>query len=190
VIGSVSLLLLIGLAGLVVFGGGYALLKSILDQRRASNFPHPSELSSESRSVIRPLRESADSFESVLKANPDFDAAKIIGGEANEAVKKTLAESMRAMPYRDQLVKMARRLEQQRLDASAPLDAVDRIDRNIAEATQAIDELTLKVSQAATQRSEPALEFETDLPALISRLQNVGRSFDEVNQNLSQNNEL
>lgn len=184
----VSVFVILGVVGLVVGAVGYFFIRTVTNGGNQSKFPHPSELSSASRSVLRPLRQAVESFESVLKAHPNLDAAQILGPNALESVRKTLQEATKMMPNRDVLVEMARRTESQGNDPSAPHDAIDRIDRNIAEATSAIDALTLRITQAAAQTSQPFTEVESDLPDLVKRLQNVSESFDEVNQSIGQNN--
>lgn len=181
-------LLMIGLAGLAIGIVGYVFIRTITKGGTASQVPHPSELSSESRSMLRPLRQAVESFEAVLKANPNLDATKILGSNALETIQKTLQEATKMMPNRDALVEMARRTESQGNDPSAPNDAIDQIDRNVAEATSAIDALTLKIAESATQPAQPIPEVESDLPDLVKRLQNVSQSFDEVNQSIHQDN--
>jgi hypothetical protein len=181
-------LIVIGLAGLAIGIVGYIFIRSITKGGASSQFPHPSELTSNSRAVLRPLRQAVENFEEVLKANSSLDSAKIIGPNALQSVRQTLQEATKMMPNRDILVEMARRTESQGNDPSAPHDAIDRIDRNIAEATSAVDALTLKITESASQPSQEISQVESELPDLVKRLQNVSQSFDEVNQSIGQNN--
>ncbi|MBA4292776.1 hypothetical protein C0431_07365 [bacterium] len=179
--GTLSVLGILVLGALVIGLGAFILL---ISQRKGT--VHPSELTSESRQIIRPLRQAVESFESVIKANPNVDAAKILGSQAQVTARRTLEEASRMMANRDQLVQLARRLEAQKLDPASPLDTIDSIDQRIHEATRAVDQLTLKITQAATQTEIPTLDNENDLDDLVSRLQNISQSFDEVNQSINQ----
>ncbi|MFM9873641.1 MAG: hypothetical protein ACKVQS_09285 [Fimbriimonadaceae bacterium] len=185
---GVPLLLGMGIIGLLIGVIGYVFIRSITKGGSGPQMPHPSELTSESRAIIRPLRQAVESFEAVLKSNSNQESAKILGPNALESVRNTLREATKMMPNRDVLVEMARRTESQGNDPSAPNDAIDRIDRNIAEATSAIDALTLKITASIGTEKQEFLEMETDLPDLVKRLQSVSQSFDEVNQSLNQEN--
>ncbi len=183
-----SSILLFGFGGLAIAFVAYFITKVVTNSGNPGKFPHPSELSSSSRSMLRPLRQAAENFEEVLKANPNLDAAQILGPNALDSVRRTLIEATKMMPNRDVLVEMARRTESQGNDPSAPHDAIDRIDRNIAEATAAIDALTLRITQSSSQSTQAISDVESELPDLVKRLQNVSQSFDEVNQSVSQDN--
>lgn len=183
---GVGSLLVMGFVGLMIGVVGYLFIRSITKGGQNSHFPHPSELSSESRAVIRPLRLAVENFETVLKANSGQESARIIGPNALDSVRKTLQEATKMMPNRDVLVEVARRTEIQGNDPSAPNDAIDQIDRNIAEATSAIDALTLKITSATRSIADGLPAIESDLPDLVKRLQNVSQSFDEVNQSINQ----
>lgn len=182
--GSASFLGIAALGLIILTFAAVTVLIYQLSKRKGT--VHPSELTSESRQIIRPLRQAVESFESVIKANPNVDAAKILGNQAQSTARKALEEASRMMANRDQLVQLARRLEAQKLDPTSPLDTIDSIDQSIHEATRAVDQLTLKITQAATQSEIPTLDNETDLEDLVSRLQNISQSFDEVNQSINQ----
>lgn len=176
------------LSGIILVFAGVSIAVATYAKKNKSQFPHPSELSSQSRSTLRPLRQAVESFEQAVKANKSAEASQILGNQAQGSVRQTLAEASKMMKNRDLLVGLAQRLKSQGGDAEAPLEAVERIDRNIIEATQAIDQLTFKITQAAISEQTPMSEIESDLPDLINRLQNVSQSFDEVNQHLNQDN--
>lgn len=171
-------ILILGVAVLLI-GAGAILISQLVRNR---NTIHPSELSSASRTILRPLRQAVEGFEAVVKANPEVDASKIIGSQAIETVRSTLVEASRLMPAREQLLLVARRQS-----SSAPQEAIDRIDQKIYAATQAVDQLTLKITAAATQTDFPTLNDQSDLPELVARLQNISQSFDEINQTIDQN---
>lgn len=173
-------LVLVGLVVVVAIG---AFLFTISAKSR-SNIPHPAELTSTSRSALRPLRQAAESFEAILKANPDAEATKIIGTQAKESVQKTVAEASKLATTRDQLSEIIRRAQMQGTDSTAAQDQLNKLDQQIASATASIDALSLRITQNISSQAAtiPSIEADSDLPDLISRLENISQSFDEVHQ--------
>lgn len=170
--------------GMLVVGAVAALMFAFVKGKGDSGVPHPAELSSTSRSALRPLREAAASFEAVLKANPNAEATKIIGTQARDSVKKTVEEASKLAATRDQLSELVRRAEMQGTDSSAAKAQLESLDRQIASATASIDALTLRITQniQSSTSNVPGMETDSELPALISRLENISQSFDEVHQ--------
>ncbi len=150
--------------------------------------PHPSELSSTSRALTRPLRQAVENLEATLRAQAKSESAKLLGPQVLPAARKILEEALRMAFARDQMTDLIRRLESQGLDPSNPLEVVDRIDRSISEATQTVDQMTLRVAQSVAQQSVGELELPgtENLDELIQRLEHVGQAFDEVNQSVEE----
>lgn len=174
--------------GIVVLGAAFV-VKMFLNQiRQQSAFPHPSELSSESRTALRPLRQAVEAYESAIRANAGVETAMILGNQTRATVTQTLGEAAKMMSNRDVLSDMAKRLEGKGQDSSIPRGAVDKIDKYLTDAAAAVDAITLKVTAAGMAAPESIPDSESELPDLISRLQNVSQSFDEINQTVATTN--
>lgn len=173
-------LILVALVVVVALGAVLVTLAS----KSKSGIPHPSELTSTSRATLRPLRQAAESFEAILKANPDAEATKIIGTQAKESVQRTVAEASKLAATRDQLTEIIRRAQMQGTDSSAAQEQLNKLDQQIAAATASIDALSLRITQNihSQEPTIPSIETDSDLPELVRRLENISQSFDEVHQ--------
>jgi hypothetical protein len=156
--------------------------------KQNSQLPHPSELSATSRALTRPLRQAVENLEATLRAQAKSESAKLLGPQVLPAAYKILEEALRMAFARDQMSDLIRRLESQGLDSSNPREVVDRIDRSISEATQTVDQMTLRVAQSVAQQSVSELELPgtENLDELIQRLEHVGQAFDEVHQTVEE----
>lgn len=179
--GGISFLVL---AGILALGTAFVILMLSKSMKGAADTPHPSELSSEGRAAIRPLRQAVEAYEAALKANAHSEASKILGNQTRETVRQTLREASKMVAERDILSNMVKRLEGNGQDATVPKQALAKIDRHFADAADAVDALTIKVTAAALEADSPTPETESELPDLVARLQNVSKSFDEVNQTI------
>ncbi|MDI9641179.1 hypothetical protein QPK87_05840 [Kamptonema cortianum] len=150
-------------------------------KKRQTEGPHPSELSAATRSALRPVRQAADSLLELLKT--DNDSARILGPDAKTSATEIVEKAARLGLVRDQMVEMAERLERQGLDATHPLGVIDRIDQQYSQATLALDQMSMRITQKSVPSSVPIPEDES-LDALVSRLQNLGQSFDEAHDTL------
>lgn len=174
--------------GLLIAGIGIVFVLFAQKAKENAQLPHPSELSSTSRALTRPLRQAVENLEATLRAQAKSESAKLLGPQVLPAARKILEEALRMAFARDQMTDLIRRLESQGLDPSNPLEVVDRIDRSISEATQTVDQMTLRVAQSVAQQSVSELELPgtENLDELIQRLEHVGQAFDEVNQSVEE----
>lgn len=181
---------LLGVVVPLILGFGFTLvltlggvLFAIAMSKKRKDIPHPSEFSSSSRAALRPLRQAAESFEELIRNNPNTEASKIIGSQASQSVLQIVARASQMAATRDQLQEMVRRAQSQGNDSTAAQAQLDQIDQQIAAATASIDALSLKITQnLQSAQPVPVLEEDSDLSDLISRLQNLNQSFDEVQQ--------
>ncbi|MCB0826354.1 MAG: hypothetical protein KDC26_09205 [Armatimonadetes bacterium] len=169
---------------LPLLGIGAALIW-MLTRKLKSNEVHPAELSPQSRSLVRPLRESIESLEKLLKAHEDRTGIPILGKQALETANTLYNESLKYALVADQL----RSSPAKSGEANRRADAIlDRIQDKVNEATNTIDELKLKFADSFVESVVP--ENDDNFDALISRLENINNSYTEIDQTLNvRNNE-
>lgn len=169
----------LGITLVALLGALVAAFIAVVKQNRERFGTHPSQLSANARSVLRPLRAAVESFESFLAASSDHEA-RILAGPAEESVRKSLAEAERLAILRDEYLEIARRANQTDQNSQEAARAAASIEQQIADAAAAIDRITLRLSKPAESRI-PA-ELESDLPSLVANLENLSRSYDELKQ--------
>ena len=169
---------------LPILGIGAAFIL-MLTRKLKSKEIHPAELSPQSRSLVRPLRESIESLEKLLKSHGNRTGIPTLGNQALETANSLYSESLKYAMIADQL----RRGPAKSGEASRRADAIlDRIQDKVIEATEAIEELKLKFADSFVESVEP--ENEDNFDALISRLENINQSYTEIDQTLNvRNNE-
>ncbi len=169
----------LGILVLIFFAALVAGFVAVVQQNRSKFGQHPSELSASARAILRPLRQAIESFESAFAATPAGES-RILAGPARESVQHSLKEAERLAALRDEYLEIIRRAKQSGRDTAEAQRAVDTIENQIADATAAIDRITLRISRPTSEIA--ATEVESDLPSLIANLENLGSSYDELKQ--------
>lgn len=142
---------------------------------------HPSTLSSQSRTVLRPLTQAFESLKRSIAADQGSEATLVLGKDALRASEELVAQAGKLARSRDILVEIARRTESAGLDATNVHSSIDQIDTKIHDGTLAIDAMNARITRSMVPDTVPIGE-QDEVTELIERLKNMGRSFDEVYQ--------
>lgn len=159
------------LAGLFYFVITYA-------ANKGQNSVPVTELSSASRKKVILLKASIERLEKLTKQNLDDPSVKVLGNDALKTAYLVRTEAMKLAATRDQVLELSQRGN--RPDADA---IVKGIDEKLDAAVAVVDDLTLKLAEQSSQ-SEISYN-DSELQALIGRLESIGTSFDEVKDTLN-----
>lgn len=161
---------------LVPIIGISALVVGLLLKQMSNKTIHPSELSSQSRSKLRNLRGAVERLEKLVDQYPNDPAIKVIGQEALQTAYQLRSEGQKLGLARDQM------LELRMAGDERASKVVDQIDLKIDGAAEAINELTIRFADHASD--SPVNYDDSQLSELVGRLQNLTHSFDEVQETI------
>lgn len=163
--------------GVVVLVLAVAGILAMIKSQGAGMENHPSTFSSQTRAALRPLHKAVEQL-GLAVTDKKNEAAKVIGPQALEAARDLVKRAGDMGRTRDQLLELIGRSERAGTDASQAKGTLARIDAQIQEATIAVDGMTMRVlSRAPSLPDDASVD---DVADLVTRLQNIGSSFDEV----------
>jgi len=141
--------------------------------------PHPSELSPESRTLLRPLRELRDAIQQVVDQNQDVAQIKVIGGEALIEADTILKHGLKLVQTRETLKKTLK----SKSEATLEVAKLEEKAKN-AETDQVRDSLNAAIEARNEEISHYAVA-ETALKNIDSRLQQAEAALAELKGRLA-----
>lgn len=169
-----------GLGFLVILGllgvGAVFALAFLIRHIAAAGQNHPSNLSSESRRLVRPVTEGVEALEKLVGANPGSPEVKVIGPQALEAARKVRQECVRWAQAREALAGIARKEG----EGGRASELMAKIERKIGEAAEEVDRMVARMAERSV--AEYAIPEEDSLDELVKRLESLGQSMDEAQE--------
>jgi hypothetical protein len=149
--------------------------------RRSNVLPHPSEISPLIRSEFRALQQHYLKLEKLIQDHSEWPIVKAVGQEALQEAEQLLAQVLRTLEQRLRLQKVSRDIEFQDNFKQNYATALAKVNKELSEAQQALQELEEKISSFVLEQHGASANNE-ELQQSILKLKSLSNSLHEATE--------